>query len=63
MVISMPIYPMTPHPNDVIASCELEKINYLFYDSHARGKNPNYIKRYFKEEGIEIKFAEGTKPY
>lgn len=30
-------------------------------DIHARGKYPNYIKRYFKEEGIEIQFGEGDE--
>lgn len=61
MVISMPAYPMTPNPKDVLASRHFENQNYLFSDIHARGKYPNYIKRYFKENDIEIKFAEGDE--
>lgn len=61
MVISMPAYPMTPDPKDVLASRQFENQNYLFSDIHARGKYPNYIKRYFKENDIVIKFAEGDE--
>ena len=61
MVISMPAYPMTPNPKDVSASRHFENQNYLFSDIHARGKYPNYIKRFFKENDIEIKFAEGDE--
>lgn len=61
MVISMPAYPMTPNPKDVLASRQFENQNYLFSDIHARGKYPNYIKRYFKENDIVIKFAEGDE--
>lgn len=61
MVISMPAYPMTPNPKDVLASRHFENQNYLFSDIHARGKYPNYIKRYFKENDIEIEFAEGDE--
>ena len=61
MVISMPAYPMTPNPKDVLASRHFENQNYLFSDIHARGKYPNYIKRFFKENDIEIKFAEGDE--
>ena len=31
-----------------LAVHEFENQNYLFSDIHARGKYPNYIKRYFK---------------
>ncbi|SHF16317.1 6-phospho-beta-glucosidase [Atopostipes suicloacalis DSM 15692] len=61
MIISMPAYPMTPNPKDVLASRHFENQNYLFSDIHARGKYPNYIKRFFKENDIEIKFAEGDE--
>ena len=35
--------------------------NYLFSDIHVRGKYPNYIKRYFKENNINIQFAKGDE--
>lgn len=61
MVLSMPAYPMTPNPLDILAVREFNNQNYLFSDIHARGKYPNYIKRYFEENGIEIEFAPGDK--
>ena len=61
MVIAMPAYPMTPKPEDVLATRLFENQNYLFSDLHARGKYPNYIKRFFKENDIEIQFAPGDE--
>ncbi|MCQ9210687.1 glycoside hydrolase family 1 protein [Granulicatella seriolae] len=61
MVIAMPAYPLTPNPVDVLEARQFENQNYLFSDIHVRGKYPNYIQRFFKEEGIEIDFAEGDK--
>lgn len=40
---------------------EFENQNYLFSDIHVRGKYPNYIQRYFKENDIDIQFAEGDQ--
>ncbi|WP_150271203.1 glycoside hydrolase family 1 protein [Paenibacillus tepidiphilus] len=57
MVLSMPTYPLTPNPDDVIASMHFEHKNDFFADVHARGTYPNYMKRYFRENGIEIHFA------
>lgn len=48
MVLAMPAYGMTANPLDQLAVHEFENQNYLFSDIHARGKYPNYIKRYFK---------------
>ncbi|XJS11058.1 glycoside hydrolase family 1 protein [Aerococcaceae bacterium WGS1372] len=61
MVLAMPAYPMTPNPEDVLASRQFENSNYLFSDIHVRGEYPGYAKRLFKEKGIEINFAEGDK--
>jgi 6-phospho-beta-glucosidase len=61
MVLAMPAYGMTANPLDQLAVHEFENQNYLFSDIHARGKYPNYIKRYFKENGIEIQFAPGDE--
>ncbi|HHK7027590.1 TPA: glycoside hydrolase family 1 protein, partial [Streptococcus pneumoniae] len=57
MVLAMPAYPMTPNPKDVWATHEYENLNYLFSDVHVRGYYPNYAKRYFKENDINIEFA------
>lgn len=58
MVLAMPSYPITPNPKDVLAARELENQNYAFSDIHVRGKYPNYMKRFFEENNIEIKFGE-----
>jgi 6-phospho-beta-glucosidase len=54
MILSMPTYPLTPSPDDVIQVMEDEHKNYFFGDVHARGRYPGYMKRYFWENGIEI---------
>ena len=61
MVLAMPAYGMTANPLDQLAVHEFENQNYLFSDIHARGKYPNYIKRYFKDNGIEIQFSPGDE--
>lgn len=61
MVLAMPAYAMTSKPADVLASREFESQNYLFSDIHVRGKYPNYIKRFFRENNIEIQFAKGDE--
>ena len=61
MVLAMPVYPMTPNPKDVLATRLFANQNYLFSDIHARGKYPNYIKRFFRENGIELVFAPGDE--
>ncbi len=58
MILAMPAYPMTAHPLDQLAAYQYENENFLFTDVHVRGKYPNYAKRYFKEQGVEIKFEE-----
>jgi len=61
MMLSIPAYPLTPHPNDVIKTMEFDHQNYFFGDVHARGIYPGYMKRYFSENGIEIKFEPGDE--
>lgn len=57
MILSMPTYPLTPSPDDVIAAMDAEHLNYFYGDVHVRGKYPGYMKRYFREHGIQIQFA------
>lgn len=61
MVIAMPTYPMTPNPDDVVAAMHAERQNYLFSDIHVRGKYPNYIKRFFRDNDISIHFESGDE--
>ena len=58
MVLSMPVYPLTASPDDVIAAMQAEHMNDLFADVHARGYYPGYIKRYFKENNIELQIEK-----
>ena len=61
MVIAMPIYPLTPNPDDIIKVMKEDHFNDFFGDVHCRGIYPGYMKRYFRENGIEIKFADGEE--
>ena len=61
MVLSMPTYPLTPSPDDVIQAMEDDHKNLAFADIHVRGKYPEYMKRYMREHGIEIHFEPGDE--
>lgn len=57
MVLSMPIYPLSPDPADVIRTMEENHKNTMFTDIHVRGEYPGYMKRYLRERGIKVEFA------
>ena len=61
MVLSMPTYPLTPSPDDVIQAMEDDHKNLCFADMHVRGEYPGYMKRYLREKGIEIHFEPGDE--
>ncbi|MGN0273267.1 MAG: glycoside hydrolase family 1 protein [Chordicoccus sp.] len=61
MVLSMPIYPLTPNPDDVLKAMEVNHQNEMFLEVHARGEYPGYAKRMFREKGIELKFEPGEE--
>lgn len=58
MVLSMPVYPLTSNPDDVIAAMEETHKNDMFLEIHARGTYPGYMKRYMREHGIRVTFGE-----
>lgn len=58
MVLSMPVYPLTPAPDDVIAAMQADHMNDFFCDVHVRGAYPGYIKRYFRENSIELNMED-----
>ncbi len=58
MILSMPTYPLTPNPDDVIKVMEEEHMNYFFGDVHCRGEYPGYMKRYFREHDIVLDITE-----
>ncbi len=59
MVLSMPVYPLTPNPDDVIKAMETDYKNRMFLEIHARGEYPGYMKRYLRDHDIHVEFAEG----
>ena len=61
MILSMPTYPLTPAPDDVIKVMESVHMNDFFGDVHVRGYYPGYMKRFFLENGIEIRFEPGDE--
>lgn len=61
MILSMPVYPLTPAPDDVMAVMAAEHKNDFFGDVQVRGRYPGYMMRYFRENGIEIQMAEGDE--
>lgn len=61
MILSMPTYPLTPAPDDIIKVMESTHMNDFFGDVHVRGCYPGYMKRYFRENNIEIQFEPGDE--
>ncbi|MFT4041935.1 MAG: glycoside hydrolase family 1 protein [Gordonia sp. (in: high G+C Gram-positive bacteria)] len=58
MVLSMPTYPLTPDPADVLATLHAEHANLVFGDVHCRGRYPGYFLRQLREEGIELDITD-----
>jgi len=58
MVLGMPIYPLSPDPQDLLASMTADHANLMFSDVHTRGAYPGYALRYFRENGIELQITD-----
>ncbi|MDI9216736.1 6-phospho-beta-glucosidase [Clostridium tertium] len=58
MVLGVVNYPMTPNPDDMIASMERDRDLMFFTDIHVRGKYPSYTKKLFKDLGISINMED-----
>ncbi len=54
MVACLPVYPLTPDPDDVIAAMLEDQRNFLFTDVQVRGAYPSYFARYLRENGIRF---------
>ena len=54
MVIALPVYAMTPNPDDEIEAMKRLRDTMFFTDVHARGQYPAYAKRLFEELGVEL---------
>lgn len=61
MLARMEAYPATCHPDDIMQSIHKDHENLFFSDVQIRGKYPSYIKRFFKENNIEIVMEESDE--
>lgn len=61
MILSMPVYPLSPEPADVMKAMEESHKHEMFTEIHVRGTYPGYMKRYMREHNIEVKFAPGDE--
>ncbi|TQJ30172.1 glycoside hydrolase family 1 protein [Microbacterium sp. SLBN-146] len=58
MVLSMPIYPLTPSPADALAVMEADHANLVYGDVHTRGVYPGYFLRTLREKGIKLQITD-----
>lgn len=61
MILSMPVYPLSPDPADVIKAMEESHLHDMFTEIHVHGEYSGYMKRYMREHNIEVKFASGDE--
>lgn len=57
MVLSMPVYPLTPSPADALAVMDFDHSNLVYGDVHTRGAYPGYFLRTLREKGIELEIT------
>lgn len=59
MIAILPDYPYTPNPDDMLATQQhMRMVNWFASDVQVRGYYPNYSKRYFKENDIQIQMLD-----
>ncbi len=58
MVLSMPIYPLTPSPVDAVAVMDADHGNLVYGDVHTRGEYPGYFLRTLREKGIALDITD-----
>ncbi len=58
MVLSMPVYPLTPSPADALAVMDFDHSNLVYGDVHTRGRYPGYFLRTLREKGIELEITD-----
>lgn len=61
MVLSMPIYPLTPSPADAVAVMDADHGNLVYGDVHTRGEYPGYFLRRLREEGIALDITDDDR--
>ncbi|WP_200847118.1 glycoside hydrolase family 1 protein [Microbacterium sp. 18062] len=58
MVLSMPMYPLSPSPADALAVLAADHANLVYGDVHTRGEYPGYFLRTLREKGIELDITD-----
>lgn len=58
LVLSMPVYPLTPSPADALAVMDFDHSNLVYGDVHTRGRYPGYFLRTLREKGIELDITD-----
>ena len=61
MILGITAYPLTPDPDDIIATMMKDRETLMFADIHARGKYPVYLTNMFAEKGIRIQMEPEDK--
>ncbi len=61
MVASVPNYPLTPNPDDIIHVMLQDQANFLFTDVQVRGAYPSYMKRILAEQNATLKMLPGDE--
>ncbi|MEW1835704.1 glycoside hydrolase family 1 protein [Microbacterium sp. NPDC079995] len=58
MVLSMPVYPLSPSPADALEVLQFDHSNLVYGDVHTRGEYPGYFLRTLREKGIELEITD-----
>ena len=58
MLLAMPIYPLTPDPQDVLQVLHADHGNLAFGDVHVRGEYPGYLLRSLRDKGIVLDITD-----
>jgi 6-phospho-beta-glucosidase len=61
MILAMPVYPLTPDPDDVMASLTTERTNLAFGDIHVRGEYPGYYLRSLRDQGVDLVITDDDR--
>lgn len=61
MLARMENYAATCNPDDVLAALKKDQENLFYTDVQVRGAYPSYMKRFFKENNIQVLFEPGDE--
>lgn len=61
MVLAMPVYPLTPNPDDVVAAMHADHGNLFYGDVQVRGRYPGYVLRTLRDRGIDLDITDDDR--